>query len=448
MPKTVLALQVGKIDTNTFDAMLKKTRLRSDELPAILASGSLVQETIHPHYTAGLFQATENMTFLGILSVRTRHGTFPTAVVQNGGEIFAIVLTFDLATAESDVFVPNDAQKALISNDSHLSLYRNLLVSKYSESFCDSSAPISPLPATSFAMAPNNLVSLCLEEIDMNFMSDQNFSIFCSITGRASKSTSIEYVCGAPPSFTVVLQRVSNGIDLSPIEGAELHRAPVQGLRALLAVSGWARGGTSPSSTPISSLVNQQVLPHAEKYEIDASSRLVPTIPNPNLRFAVDRGKEGFVSRLAFVLCRDQECRLIREHANVPNEPLSAFFGIGGGWIDALRQIQGLFHPPPNFIVKVDHLNHAYLVTPTTGVEICLNEAHRLLNKHSNIVGVDVQSNEIVKGFVVFGSNTSYSLSETLLASLFANRPPAEARPTASSMVAQIERVIEGFASA
>ena len=43
MPKTVLALQVGKIDTNTFDAMLKRLRLRSDELPAILASGSLVQ---------------------------------------------------------------------------------------------------------------------------------------------------------------------------------------------------------------------------------------------------------------------------------------------------------------------------------------------------------------------------------------------------------------------
>jgi hypothetical protein len=388
------------------------------------------------------------MTFLGILSVRSRHGVFPTAVVQNGGEIFAIVLTFNLTSAESDVFVQNEAQKALISNNSHLSLYRHLLVSKYSEYFCDASAPISPLPATSFAMASNNLVSLCLEEIDMNFMSDQTFSVFSSIVGRASKGTRIQYFRGAPPSFTVVLQRVSNGIELAPIEGAELHRAPVQGLRALLAVSGWARGGTSPSSTPISSLVNQKVLPHTEKYEIDASSRLVPTSPNPNLRFAVDRGKEGFVSRLAFVLCRDQECRLILEYSHVPNESLSAFFGIGEGWIDALRQIQWLFHPPPNFLVKVDHLNHAYLVTPTSGVEICLDEAHRLLNKHSNFVGVDVQSNEIVKGFVVFGSNISYSLSETLLASLFANRSPAEARPTASSMVAQIERVIEGFASA
>ena len=74
----------------------------------------------------------------------------------------------------------------------------------------------------------------------MNFMSDQNFSIFSSITGRASKGTRIEYVHGAPPSFTVVLQRVSNEMSLLPWKTPS-YRAPVQGLRALLAVSGWAR---------------------------------------------------------------------------------------------------------------------------------------------------------------------------------------------------------------
>lgn len=447
MPRVVVAKQVHVSAPNQarLHWLCMKDPLEDADLPSLMTCGTSVSDTIHPQYTPGLFRASRDMVFLGVLSLRTRHGRFPAAAVQCRSEVFIVALTFDLCAAECDVFNTSEIHSAMIGNHAYLELYQSLLRIKTAEAFCDSSSALVPLPATSFALISNNAAMFCFEELDINFVSEQTHLLFTVMVGGCNSSRKIDISMGSP-NYTIVLQRTCIGMELAEEAKLALHRAPIDALKAFAKTPGWLAAPVPASTSPISSVVNRTVLPVRERYEIDSSARLRPYTNNRHVRFAIDTGRESFVLRLAFLLCRDQECRLVREYTSLDNRPMSSFFDAAGGWIEPLRAVQTMFHPVPNFVVKCDHLTHAYLITSDTGVEICLNEAHRLLNRHGNLVGVDLHRNELFKGFSTFGPNMVYSLSETLLSALFSQPKTPDSIPSASSMLEKMERVVEGFA--
>jgi hypothetical protein len=433
-------------------ALACKARLEEDELPSLLTCGTLVADAVNPLYTPGLFQASEGMMFLGMLAVRTRHGLLPAATFQSEDEIFIVTLTLDFCAAERDVFFVNKSHQAMMSHSGYSTLYNNLLLSKKLESFLDTSCFPSPLPATCFAISPNNLSALCFEALDLNFLHDQTKDVFSTICGAAKPVSCMSFSYSHAPNITIVLQRILNGIDLPTSTISTFHNAPVNALRSFLRVTGWAhKCGNNPathsaSARPISSLVNKNVLPPSEKYEIDSSTALRPKSPLAEIDFSVDRGFENFVMRVAFLLCRDQECKMIRQSTFVNKHQLEFFFYKNANWIEPLREVQRMFYPPPTFMVKSDHLLHAYLITATTGVEISLNEAHRLITRHANIVGVDVYRDEIFKGFSKSSPNISYSLSESFLVTLMKQKHTlTPAYPSPESMLADMERLVRGF---